>query len=204
MNNTKVFSNMHNLFTCHEEYSEKLNNLKENNQLEYHKYSLSIMNFVKAKSIIDNLYNQMLKSRIDKTLTENELIDDCLKSLETSKKFLTYSKEKISDVFEILSKEYSNKDEIRYRCYEAIECLNSFSSLDADLNKQNDDESLIYKAANNLLKRKFEKSDKELNDISNRLTFSCDLLELLIGANASIEKCLEELSKEFILELADL
>ncbi len=204
-NRTNLFASMYEINKLHEEFNEKLMILKNNNQVEYHKYSLSIMNFIKSKSIIDSSYDQVVSARMNKTLTENEIIDNCLKSLRMSLKFMKYSKEKVKEVFEELSNEYSIRDEIRSEYYNAIDSMECIIALNKDLAKRDNNLNVIFlNETKDLLKNKFDQADKDLNEASKRLTFSCDLLELIINSNISIEKCLEELDKDFILELADL
>ena len=204
-NRTNLFASMYEINKLHEEFNEKLMILKNNNQAEYHKYSLSIMNFIKSKSIIDSSYDQVISARMNKTLTENEIIDNCLKSLRMSLKFMKYSKEKVKEVFEELSNEYSIRDEIRSEYYNAIDSMECIIALNKDLAKRDNNLNVFFlNETKDLLKNKFDQADKDLNEASKRLTFSCDLLELIINSNISIEKCLEELDKDFILELADL
>ena len=204
-NRTNLFASMYEINKLHEEFNEKLMILKNNNQVEYHKYSLSIMNFIKSKSIIDSSYDQVVSARMNKTLTENEIIDNCLKSLRMSLKFMKYSKEKVKEVFEELSNEYSIRDEIRSEYYNAIDSMECIIALNKDLAKRDNNLNVFFlNETKDLLKNKFDQADKDLNEASKRLTFSCDLLELIINSNISIEKCLEELDKDFILELADL
>jgi len=204
-NRTNLFASMYEINRLHEEFNEKLIILKNNNQVEYHKYSLSIMNFIKSKSIIDSCYDQVISARMNKTLTENEIIDNCLKSLRMSLKFMKYSKEKVKEVFEELSNEYSIRDEIRSEYYNAIDSMECIIALNKDLAKRDNNLNVFFlNETKDLLKNKFDQADKDLNEASKRLTFSCDLLELIINSNISIEKCLEELDKDFILELADL
>ncbi len=204
-NRTNLFASMYEINKLHEEFNEKLMILKNNNQVEYHKYSLSIMNFIKSKSIIDSCYDQVISARMNKTLTENEIIDNCLKSLRMSLKFMKYSKEKVKEVFEELSNEYSIRDEIRSEYYNAIDSMECIIALNKDLAKRDNSLNVFFlNETKDLLKNKFDQADKDLNEASKRLTFSCDLLELIINSNISIEKCLEELDKDFILELADL
>lgn len=204
-NRTNLFASMYEINKLHEEFNEKLMILKNNNQAEYHKYSLSIMNFIKSKSIIDSSYDQVISARMNKTLTENEIIDNCLKSLRMSLKFMKYSKEKVKEVFEELSNEYSIRDEIRSEYYNAIDSMECIIALNKDLAKRDNNLNVFFlNETKDLLKNKFDQADKDLNEASKKLTFSCDLLELIINSNISIEKCLEELDKDFILELADL
>lgn len=204
-NRTNLFASMYEINKLHEEFNEKLMILKNNNQVEYHKYSLSIMNFIKSKSIIESSYDQVVSARMNKTLTENEIIDNCLKSLRMSLKFMKYSKEKVKEVFEELSNEYSIRDEIRSEYYNAIDSMECIIALNKDLAKRDNNLNVFFlNETKDLLKNKFDQADKDLNEASKRLTFSCDLLELIINSNISIEKCLEELDKDFILELADL
>ena len=198
-NRTNLFASMYEINKLHEEFNEKLMILKNNNQVEYHKYSLSIMNFIKSKSIIDSSYDQVVSARMNKTLTENEIIDNCLKSLRMSLKFMKYSKEKVKEVFEELSNEYSIRDEIRSEYYNAIDSMECIIALNKDLAKRDNNLNVFFlNETKDLLKNKFDQADKDLNEASKRLTFSCDLLELIINSNISIEKCLEELDKDFI------
>jgi len=118
---------------------------------------------------------------------------------------MKYSKEKVKEVFEELSNEYSIRDEIRSEYYNAIDSMECIIALNKDLAKRDNNLNVFFlNETKDLLKNKFDQADKDLNEASKKLTFSCDLLELIINSNISIEKCLEELDKDFILELADL
>jgi hypothetical protein len=97
MNNNTFFKKMLELNQFFEASMNKLEILKERNREEYQKYSLSITNIIKSKSIIESIYKKsesFIFSNENKYLTENEMIDNELPQLKIAMRFILAGKEK--------------------------------------------------------------------------------------------------------------
>jgi hypothetical protein len=204
MSNNTFFKKMLELNQLFEASINKLEILKERNREEYQKYSLSITNIVKSKSIIESIYKKsesFVFSNENKYLTENEMIDNELPQLKIAMRFILAGKEKAKAKFEKTTDEYFNVDKERNAINDVLLSLEYLEDLyDGSESRNQKIIEYITKDIESLM----EDQNVLLDAQSIKLTFSCDVLELFINLEQTTEKAIEDFSNEILIETIDL
>ena len=204
MSNNTFFKKMLELNQLFEASINKLEILKERNREEYQKYSLSITNIVKSKSIIESIYKKsesFVFSNENKYLTENEMIDNELPQLKIAMRFILAGKEKAKAKFEKTTDEYFNVDKERNAINDVLLSLEYLEDLyDGSESRNQKIIEYITKDIESLM----EDQNVLLDAQSIKLTFSCDVLELFINLEQTTEKAIEYFSNEILIETIDL
>ena len=204
MSNNTFFKKMLELNQLFEASLNKLEILKERNREEYQKYSLSITNIVKSKSIIESIYKKsesFVFSNENKYLTENEMIDNELPQLKIAMRFILAGKEKAKAKFEKTTDEYFNVDKERNAINDVLLSLEYLEDLyDGSESRNQKIIEYITKDIESLM----EDQNVLLDAQSIKLTFSCDVLELFINLEQTTEKAIEDFSNEILIETIDL
>lgn len=182
----------------------KLEALKERNKEEYQKYSLSITNIAKSKSIIESIYKRaesFVFLNESKYITENEMIDNELPQLKIALRFIFASKEKAKVKFEKSTDEYFKIDKERNAINDVLLSLEYLENLYVGSESRN---QKIIEYIEKDIEAMMEDQNFLLDDQSIKLTFSCDILELFIGLEQITEKAIEDLNNEILIETIDL
>lgn len=204
MSNNTFFKKMLELNQLFEASINKLEILKERNREEYQKYSLSITNIVKSKSIIESIYKKsesFVFSNENKYLTENEMIDNELPQLKIAMRFILAGKEKAKAKFEKTTDEYFNVDKERNAINDVLLSLEYLEDLYDGSESRN---QKIIKYITKDIESLMEDQNVLLDAQSIKLTFSCDVLELFINLEQTTEKAIEDFSNEILIETIDL